>query len=48
VHLDGGSVWCFAHPGVQILAFSCFEEKNIVAVVQLSELVELIQLGLSV
>jgi hypothetical protein len=48
MHLDGWTVGCFAHPRIQILAFPGFEEENIVAVVELSELVQLVQLGLGV
>lgn len=33
VHLDGGAIGSFAHPGIQILAFSCLEEEHVVAVV---------------
>ena len=48
VHLDGGTIWCLAHPGIEILAFSCFEEQDVVAVVQFGKLVELVQLGLGI
>ena len=48
MHLDGRPVGRFADPDVEVFAFACFEEHHIVAVVQLGELVELVQLGLRV
>jgi len=48
MHLDSGAVGRFAHPRIQILAFPGFEEEHIVAVVELSELVQLVQFRLGV
>lgn len=39
VELDGGTVRRLAHPDVEILAFARLEEEDIVAVVEISELV---------
>lgn len=38
------TIGSLAHPQVQILAFPCLEEKDIVAVVEFGEFVQLIQL----
>lgn len=48
VHFHGRSVRRFGEPDVEILAFSRLEEHDIVAVVQIGELVQLVQLGFSV
>ena len=48
VHLDGGSIGRLAHPQIEILRLPGFEEEHIVAVVQIRQLVELIQLRLRV
>ncbi len=44
MHLDRGSVGRLAHPYVEVLPLSGFEEHDIVAVVKLGKLVELVQL----
>jgi hypothetical protein len=44
VELDGRTIGRLAHPRIQILSFPCFKEQNIVAVVELGELVELVEL----
>lgn len=44
VHLNCWSIGGFAHPQVQVLALSCFEKKDVVAVVELSKFVELVEL----
>lgn len=44
VHLDCRAVWHLARPHIKILSFPRLEEENIVAVVQFSQLVQLIQL----
>lgn len=48
MHLNSRSIWRLAHPCVQIFALARLEEKNIVAVVEFSELVQLVELGLGV
>ena len=48
VHLDGGAVRRLGQPDVEILAFTGFEEHDIVAVVEVGEFVELGKLGLCV
>jgi hypothetical protein len=48
VELDRWSIGHLAHPNIEILSLSGFEKKNIIAVVQFGELVQLIQLGLGV
>jgi hypothetical protein len=48
VHLDGGTVGRLGQPDVKILAFAGFEEEDVVAVVEVGELVELRELGLGV
>ena len=48
MHLDSGPIGCLAHPYVKILALSRLKEKHIVAVVELSELIELVELRLGV
>jgi hypothetical protein len=44
--LDSRAIGHFAQPYIQILALPGFEEKNVVAVVELSQLIELAQSGL--
>jgi hypothetical protein len=48
MHLDSGTIWRFTHPRVEILSFPGFKEEHIVAVVQFSKLVQLVELGLGV
>lgn len=48
VELDGRSVGDLAQPHVKILSFPSLEEKNIVAVVDFGQLVELVQLSLGI
>jgi hypothetical protein len=48
VHLHRRAVRRFRKPYVQILALPRFEEEDVVAVVQVGELIQLVQLGLSV
>lgn len=48
MHLHRGPVGHLARPHVQVLALARLEEEHVVAVVQLRELVELIQLRLGV
>ena len=48
VHLDRRPIGRFAHPDIKIFAFSGFEKQHIIAVVQFSQLVQLIQLGFGV
>jgi len=43
MHLDRGSVGCFAHPCVQVFPFACLEEEDVVAVVEVCQLVELVE-----
>jgi hypothetical protein len=48
VHLDGGAVGRLGEPEVEILALAGLEEHDVVAVVEVGELVELRELGLGV
>lgn len=48
MEFDGRSVRNLAEPDVEILALSCLEEQNVVAVVQLGEFVEFVKLRLGV
>lgn len=48
VHLDGRPVGRLGQPDVEILAFASLEEEDIVAVVEVGELVQLRKLGLRV
>lgn len=48
VELGGGTVGSLGHPHVQIHMLSGLKVQNVVAVVHLSNLVELVQLGLGV
>lgn len=48
MHLHSWSVWRLRQPNVEILALSRLEEHDIVAVVQIGELVELVQLSFRV
>jgi hypothetical protein len=46
MEFDRWAIRHFAQPHIQILTFPRFEEKNVVAVVELSQLIELAQSGL--
>lgn len=48
VELDGRAIGNLAHVEVQVLPFPRLEEENIVAVVELGQLVELVQLRLGI
>ena len=48
VHFDGRSVRRLAHPYVEIFAFPRLEEQHIIAIVQLRQLIELIELRLCI
>ena len=48
MHLNGRTIGRFGDPGVKVLAFSGFEEENIVARVEISEFVELVEFGFRV
>lgn len=48
MQLDAGSVGRFAHPHVQILPLPRLEEEDVVAVVQVRNLVQMVQLRLGV
>jgi hypothetical protein len=48
VEFYGGTVRGFGEPDVEILAFAGFEEEDVVAVVEVGEFVELVQLGFRV
>ena len=48
MHLDSRPIRCFAHPDVQIFTLPCFKKKHIVAVVEFSKFVELVELSLGV
>lgn len=48
MHLHGWSVWRLANPYKKILALPGLEKEDIVAVIELSELVELVELRLGV
>lgn len=48
MHLDGRTVGDLAAPEVQILSLARLEEQGVVAVVQLGELVQLVELALGV
>lgn len=48
VQLDAWPVRGFAHPHVKILPFSRLEEENVVAVVEVCNLVQVIELRLRV
>lgn len=48
VHLDRRPVGSFAHPDVKIFPFAGLEEKHIVAIVEVCELVKLVELGFRV
>lgn len=45
---DCGTVGNFAQPHIQIFALPRFKEENVVAVVELSQLIELAQSGFGV
>lgn len=42
MHLDSWAIGSFAHPYVEILAFTCFEEENVIAIIEFGQLVELV------
>ncbi len=48
MHLHGRAIGRFADPYIEVFALSRFEEKDVVAVVELGEFVELVELGLGV
>lgn len=48
MELDGRPVRDFAKPNIQILALPCLEEEHVVAVVELGQLVQFVQLCLGV
>lgn len=48
MEFDGRTVWRLAHPDVEILCLTSFEEEDIVAVVQIGEFVQLVKFGLCV
>lgn len=48
VHLHGRAIGRFADPYVEIFALSRFKEEDVVAVVELGEFVELVELGFGV
>lgn len=48
MHLDGRTIWRFAHPHIEIFALSRLEEEHVIAVIQFGKLVELVQLRLGV
>jgi hypothetical protein len=48
MELDGRAIGDLAQPNVEILSLSRFEEKNVVAVVKLGQLVQFVQLSLGV
>ena len=48
MQLDGRSVGCLAHPNVQILGLASLEEEDVVAVVEIGQFVELVELRLGV
>lgn len=48
MHFDCRPIWRFAHPYVKVFAFSGFEEEHVVAIIEFSKFVELIELGFSV
>lgn len=48
MHLDRRTIGRFAHPDIKVLAFSGFEKKHIIAVIQFGKLIQLIQLGFGI
>ena len=48
VHFDRRAVWGFGQPNVEVFAFARLEEEDVVAVVEVGELVELVELGFCV
>ena len=48
MHLDGGPIWGFTHPYVEIFALSRLEKEHVVAIVEFGELIKLIEFGLGV
>ena len=43
MHFDRGPIWSFAHPNVEIFCLPRFKKHDIIAIVQLSKLVQLVQ-----
>ena len=48
VHLDGRPIRRLAHPNVQVFPLARLEEEHIVAIVELGQLVQLVELGFRV
>lgn len=48
MHLDARPVRCFAHPHVEVLPFPRLEKENVVAVVQIRDLVQVVKLRLRI
>ena len=48
MHLDCRPIRRFTHPNIQVLALPGLEEHNIIAVVELRQLIQLIQFGFRV
>jgi hypothetical protein len=48
MELYGWTIWRFTQPGIEVFSFPGLEKQDVVAVVQLGELIELIQLALCV
>ena len=48
VKFHSRSIGRFAHPYVEVFPLSCFEEQDIVAIVEFGELIELIELCLGI
>ena len=44
MQFDGGTVGWLAYPDVQVFALTRFEKEHIIAVVEISELVQLVEL----
>ena len=44
MHFYCRSIRSLAHPQIQVLAFPCLKEENILAIIKFSELVQLVQL----
>lgn len=40
---NGGTIWGFAHPYVQILALARLEEEDVVAIVEIRQLIKLVK-----
>lgn len=48
MHLDGGPVGRLAQPYIEIFGFARFEKEHIVAIVEVGQLIQLVELGLGV